>query len=194
MGTDLWEGIKNTVENIAPILGHAIAPGIGGVAGALVADMLGVGNEPNAIAAALASASPETIRKLKELEFANKERLADIGLEREKAHLADRADARDMHKAGLQSDNQLVQEFVYYFGFFIVAFSFIYITAITFLPIPAGNVRFVDTVLGFILGTLVATVIGFFFGSSDGSKKKTQIMAVKDSIVAKIKDKVQGRS
>lgn len=191
MGNDLWEGIIKTVANVAPILGNAIAPGFGGVAGALVADMLGVDNEPNAITAALASASPETMLRLKELQLANKQRLAAIGLELEKALLVDRADARTMQKVALQGDDIVAKLFVYYFGAFIVTVSFIYIGAITFIAIPKDNIRFVDTVLGFMLGTLVATVVQFFFGSSDGSKKKTQIMATKDFIVDKIKDKVQ---
>jgi hypothetical protein len=48
----------------------------------------------------------------------------------------------------------------------------IYIAAITFANIPTPNVRFADTILGFVLGTVVATIINFFLGSSQGSKDK----------------------
>jgi uncharacterized membrane protein YgaE (UPF0421/DUF939 family) len=48
----------------------------------------------------------------------------------------------------------------------------IYIAAITFANIPAPNIRFADTILGFVLGTVVATIINFFLGSSQGSKDK----------------------
>lgn len=48
----------------------------------------------------------------------------------------------------------------------------VYIGMITFTTIPAPNLRFADTILGFILGTVVATIINFFLGSSAGSKEK----------------------
>lgn len=50
--------------------------------------------------------------------------------------------------------------------------SIVYIGAISFLTIPADNVRFVDTILGFILGTIIATILNFWLGSSLGSKSK----------------------
>jgi len=50
--------------------------------------------------------------------------------------------------------------------------SMLYVGFITFGHIPAENVRFADTILGFLLGTVVATIINFYFGSSDNSKPK----------------------
>lgn len=50
--------------------------------------------------------------------------------------------------------------------------SMFYVGFITFGHIPAENVRFADTILGFLLGTVVATIINFYFGSSDNSKLK----------------------
>lgn len=54
--------------------------------------------------------------------------------------------------------------------------AFAYVAAITFLPLPAENARFADTVLGFILGTVMATPIGFFYGSSKSSQAKDQAL------------------
>lgn len=51
-------------------------------------------------------------------------------------------------------------------------FSAIYIAAVTFIQVPMGNERIVDQVLGFIMGTIVATAINFWLGSSWGSKSK----------------------
>lgn len=55
-------------------------------------------------------------------------------------------------------------------------FAASYISGITFLDIPKDNHRAVDTVLGFVLGTIVAGIIGFYFGSSQGSSDKTDII------------------
>lgn len=49
---------------------------------------------------------------------------------------------------------------------------FIYIFLITFIPIPKGNERYADVCLGFLLGTFMATIIQFFYGSSSNSKDK----------------------
>lgn len=52
-----------------------------------------------------------------------------------------------------------------------------YIGAVTFLDIPEKNFRIVDTVLGFLLGTIVATVMNYWLGSSSGSAAKNEIIA-----------------
>ena len=53
----------------------------------------------------------------------------------------------------------------------------VYIFLITFTFIPEMNVRFADTILGFLLGTVVATILNFFLGSSASSKEKTEVLA-----------------
>lgn len=55
---------------------------------------------------------------------------------------------------------------IFWFGVILTIASLSYIAAITWIPIPPNNIRFADTSLGFVLGTLLATVINFFFGSS----------------------------
>ena len=56
-------------------------------------------------------------------------------------------------------------------GFWSI-FGAIYILLITFAHIPQANVRFADTILGFLLGTLIATLINWYFG---GAKEKDVI-------------------
>jgi hypothetical protein len=50
--------------------------------------------------------------------------------------------------------------------------SAVYIGCITFADIPDDNVRFADTILGFVLGTMVASMFQFLLGSSLGSRNK----------------------
>ena len=44
------------------------------------------------------------------------------------------------------------------------------------LEIPKENIRFADTILGFLLGTIISAIIQFFYGSSLGSKKATEAL------------------
>lgn len=44
-------------------------------------------------------------------------------------------------------------------------FTFAYLTAITFTALPDANIRFADTALGFLLGTVVSSIIGFYYDS-----------------------------
>jgi putative flippase GtrA len=54
-----------------------------------------------------------------------------------------------------------------------------YIGGVTFMNVPQANIRIVDTVLGFLLGTIVATVMNYWLGSSKGSADKTELMSTK---------------
>jgi hypothetical protein len=80
--------------------------------------------------------------------------------------------ARNMQLAAMQSDDPLVRRFVYYFigGWSILSAT--YIGFITFGEIPESNIRFADTILGFVLGTMVASMFQFLLGSSLGSRAK----------------------
>ena len=64
------------------------------------------------------------------------------------------------------------RRFLAYFAVGLCVAAMAYVAAITFLPLPKDNARFADTVLGFILGTVMATPIAFFYGSSKNSQAK----------------------
>lgn len=64
------------------------------------------------------------------------------------------------------------RRFLAYFAVGLCIAAMAYVAAITFLPLPKDNARFADTVLGFILGTVMATPIAFFYGSSKSSQAK----------------------
>jgi hypothetical protein len=82
------------------------------------------------------------------------------------------ADARAMNTAAMQSQDPLVRRFTIYLTIFWSIVGSVYIFWITFGIIPPENTRFADTVLGFLLGTVVATMLNFWLGSSAGSKEK----------------------
>lgn len=103
--------------------------------------------------------STEDMRVLKEIEISNK-------MELQRMAYQDRADARDMQKEALKQDDKFSKRFVYYLATFWSITGLVYIFLITFGTIPEQNVRFADTILGFLLGTIVSTIINYFFGSS----------------------------
>ena len=80
--------------------------------------------------------------------------------------------ARNMQLKAMDSDDPLVRRFVYYFVSFWSVLSATYIGFITFGNIPESNIRFADTILGFVLGTMVASMFQFLLGSSLGSRNK----------------------
>lgn len=82
-----------------------------------------------------------------------------------KLALADRADARAMQTAALNQGDQFARRFIYYFAWFWSCVSAATIFIMLLYPIPEANIRFADTMQGFILGTVVATMLGYFFGA-----------------------------
>ena len=61
-------------------------------------------------------------------------------------------------------------------AFALVTFTMSYILAITFAKIPVENIRFADTILGFLLGTGFSAIVQFYFGTSQGSVDKNQFI------------------
>lgn len=120
-----------------------------------------------------------------EMRFKLQEKVMDQAMELERLAYGDVANARDMQKAALSQDDVFSKRFVYYFASFWSVAAVVYIGLITFTAIPPGNIRFADTCLGFVLGTLVASIIQYFFGSTKGSEHKNQTIA---ELVKKVSD------
>ena len=94
--------------------------------------------------------------------------------------VADRASARDMQTQISTSDNstKLSKNYVYILASFWSLVSAIYFFAVTFIK-DVANAEFANIILGFLLGTAVSAIIGFFFGSSEGSKTKDKLLSGK---------------
>ena len=86
-------------------------------------------------------------------------------------------DARAMQVAALGQSDLFSKRFVYYIAAFWSFVGALFIFLATFTKVV--NERIADTVVGFLLGTIVATIINYFFGSSTGSKEKSEAMASK---------------
>jgi hypothetical protein len=151
---------------LASIVSNLISNGMHKVADAViekgvdaVQDKLGIELKPEG------EATPEYNDKLKAEAMKHEEFMAEMDLKNMQG-------ARDMQLKAMESDDPLVRRFVY---FFIAGWSILsaaYIGFITFGSIPESNIRFADTILGFVLGTMVASMFQFLLGSSLGSRSK----------------------
>lgn len=155
---------------LAPILATLAVNGLGIVADAVtkkgrefVEDKLGIDltQEP----------TPEVLEQWKNAAMLHEKELLKMILD-------DKANARAMQVAALQQDDVFSKRFVYWFAAFWSIFAAGYIAFITFGRIPEDNQRFADTILGFLLGTVVATILQYFFGSSMGSKDKDAVLEI----------------
>lgn len=151
---------------VASIVSNLISNGMPKVADAViekgvdaVEEKLGIKLKPEG------EATPEDNAKLKEAAMKHEEFMAEMDLKNMEG-------ARNMQLKAMDSDDPLVRRFVYYFITFWSILSASYVGAITFATIPEANVRFADTILGFVLGTMVAAMFQFLLGSSLGSRNK----------------------
>ena len=150
--------------SVAPALASIVAGPLGGMAVSAIAGKLGVADTVEAVTKAI-SADPDAALKL-----------AQIDLDKLKAEYANTENARAMQIAALQQSDVFSKRFTMYLTAFWSIAAAVYIGFITFSIIPEPNVRFADTILGFILGTVIATMLNFWFGSSIGSKEKTEAL------------------
>ena len=151
---------------IASIVSGLISNGLPKVADAVidkgvdyVQDKLGIQLKPEG------EATKEDYAKIQEEANRHEEFMAEIDLKNMQG-------ARAMQEKAMDSDDPLVRRFVYYFVSFWSVLSATYIGFITFGEIPESNIRFADTILGFVLGTMVASMFQFLLGSSLGSRNK----------------------
>jgi hypothetical protein len=152
------------LKGVAPAVATVAMGPAGGAVVAALADKFGVANEVEAVAQAIAG-DPEAAQKL-----------ATLDLEQFKAEAADRADARALQVAALQQEDWFARNFIYLFASVWSVFAIVFFMIASFATIPDANQRVVDTVIGVLIGTVLTGFFNFFFGSSKGSKDKTDAL------------------
>lgn len=101
-------------------------------------------------------------------------KLQEVANQAEAKYLDDLASARDMQKAALAQDDLFSKRFIYYFITAWSVFAMAFLLGVTFWPVPEGSQRFADTILGFLLGTAIASVFQFMVGSTRSSRAKDE--------------------
>ena len=125
-----------------------------------IADKLGIEPKEEAIEAHL-TAHPEEMVKLEQ-----------VDMQKMELQLQEMQSARNMQLEAMKSTDPLVRRFVYFFIAFWSVWSAVMLPFMVFGDIPEDNVRFADTILGFLLATMIGSMFGFLLGSSLGSKEK----------------------
>jgi hypothetical protein len=162
--------LKKLLGGLAPTIGTALGGPMGGVAMKFLADKFTGGNTGE-VEDFLLSADPSQLKELKvaDMEFQREMKALDIDLERINAD--DRASARDMAKER-GTLPQVILSVVYTLGYFVVMYMFMS----GHLQIDPEHKVMFGGLLG-ILSTAQIQIMNFWFGSSAGSKAKTQAMA-----------------
>jgi len=165
---------KSIVGKIAPILGTALGGPMAGTAVKFIADNL-LGN-PEAtveeIEAGILSASPEQLTKLKELDIQFKLAMKNLEIDVYELEYKDRDSARKLFNTNIWPQITLSALFVS--GYFTI----LWLLLSGSTELPEGNTALFG-MIGTIIGVLTAAIpqiLNFWFGSSLGSKEKTQKM------------------
>lgn len=171
---------KNGLDLLAGVFRGAVDKGTEKVAD-LIEEKTGIDINKAAEKGGLSEAE---LIQLKDFELKYQDQIAkhsevieELQLEREKNYLADTQSAREMQRKAMDSSDEYVRKFVYRFAILLTVLSFGFIYLVLFngdLLVAQGNKDLINTIVGFLLGTAMATVIGFFFGSSKGSNDKSQ--------------------
>ncbi len=80
--------------------------------------------------------------------------------------------ATDMQMKAMESEDPFIRRFLYYFIGCWSAFSMIFIPCLIWASIPESGQRYADTILGYVMGTIVTSMFAFLLGSSQGSRMK----------------------
>ncbi len=159
------------LADVAPAIGSAFGP-MGVAGGVAIRSILGLSPYASEDDLTAAFSNPENQIKLKTLELEYKAKQEAQETLRAQVDKDDRVSARLMQNEALKQEDVFAKRFIYFFSIFWSIASAFYIGMITFTPIPESNIRFADTILGFVLGTAIAQMFNFFLGSSSGSIRK----------------------
>ncbi len=160
------------LKTLAPMLGTALAGPLGGAAAGFIADKLGIeGKTVEAVTEALSSGklSADQVAQLKLAEIDFQKFLKQNNIDLERVHAEDRGSARDMFKV-TRSRMPAALSVIVTLGFFGIL-----------VGLMSGTIEVKDSqALLLMLGSLSTAwgmVMAFWFGTTAGSKDKTEMLA-----------------
>jgi hypothetical protein len=160
------ETLLGLLKGVAPVLATAVAGPAGGAAVGWIASKLGIDDATVEGVTQALTGNPEMTLKLKELD-----------LEYAKLEIQDRDSARQAYAQVATSENatKLEKMVVPVLALGVVGLAFALIAVLMFVDTPNDQQQLVIFALGFITSA-AGQVLSFYFGSSQGSKSKTEEM------------------
>jgi membrane-bound ClpP family serine protease len=159
---------KKTLSTVAPMIGTALGGPMGGMAAKMATQALGLGDSENpeqALAEAVASGDPDVLLKLRNADHDFKVEMERLGVDLERIHAGDRSSARELGKTKGLMPQAIIS------AIFVVGFVGVLYAIFTATVAPE-----LENALMYLLGILSAgltQILNFWFGSSSGSKQKT---------------------
>lgn len=165
-----WKAIVGTV---APWIATAITGPLGGMAVGALADALGLSDKTeSAIKQALSGATPEQMLAIKQADQAFAARMQELGFQNIQALEKIAADDRDSARKREMSVQDYTPRILAYLivgGFLGMAYG------VLFKQMSADSVL-AGTIIGY-LSAKAEQVAAYYFGSTAGSKQKTELLA-----------------
>lgn len=159
---------KETLATVAPGIATALGGPLAGMAVKIATDALGIEADPKKLEETILTGNPESLLKLKEAEQNYKLEVKRLQIDLEKIHGADRDSARKREIATKDKTPKILAT-VILVGFFSV------LGIIAFVTIPVAAVQPLNILLG-ALTALTVQVGNYYFGSSAGSARKTELL------------------
>lgn len=158
------EALLSILKGVAPVLATAVAGPAGGAAVGWIASKLGIPDDTIEGVTKALTGNPELTMKLKELD-----------LEYAKLDAQDRDSARQAYATVATSEHatRLEKAVVPVLALGVVGLAFSLIAVLMFVNTPQDQQQIIIFALGFITSA-AGQVLSFYFGSSQGSKDKTE--------------------
>ena len=158
MNLNLLKGVKGILGAVAPTIGTALGGPMGGMAAKMVAEALGVDNDPKKIEKAIQAATPEQLAELKKIDADFDVKMKELDVDLFALETAD-------IQRGMFSKDWTAR----IIGITVVGGFMGYIFLVTLQPPEQNSEALINLVLGY-LGGLASAIISFYFGASNTSK------------------------
>lgn len=165
---------KNLISSVAPFLGTALGGPLGGMAVSALGDALGLSDKSeSAIKQALSGVTPEQMLAVKNADQAFQIKMQELGFanlkDMEQIAESDRDSARK-REVDVKDNTPKILAYFITLGFFsILAFML-------FNEVPVGSKDVLNILLG-SLGTAWIAIVSYYFGSSNGSARTTELLS-----------------
>lgn len=163
---------KSIVGTVAPTLATALGGPLAGTAIKAISNAV-LGRDDaseDEVAEAMKKADPETLLKLKKADQQFKVEMRKLGVRVEEIHAGDRHSARQ-RQTKMRDWSPSILGSLIILGFFGV------LAAMMAFEMPATSKDVLQIMLG-ALGTMSASVVAYFFGSSAGSARKNELFGL----------------